>query len=67
MKDHLVSGLSGLTASQLCERAGVKPQWSQPSRLDPCRDCIFLALSQSLRNVLHYLKNRLHRVFREES
>lgn len=40
MKDYSISDLPGLTASQLCECAGVKPQWSRPSQSVLCKDCI---------------------------
>lgn len=67
VKDHQVSDSSHLTASQVCERDGVKLRLNQPLTLGPCKDCAFLVLFLNLQKVLCFLGNMLRRVFQWES
>jgi len=59
MKADPIFYLSDLTASEYCQRLGLKMQGPQTYSEDHCKDCIFLALSVGLRKALNFLKNKV--------
>jgi hypothetical protein len=54
--------LADESASQCCERLGLKLLNPQPLSEDRCKDCIFLSLSLGFRKVLSCLQNMVTRI-----